>query len=141
MKDLLTRIAPLLLGLAAIGCDSTDPFGPEGDYEAIVLLTTSGTSPVKNQLALGGSLQLNLHSDGTTSGHLHFVASGGDPAFDADMTGTWIQDGSTIDITQAADTFVRDMVFMIERLGGNELMLTGDQVFDGTRVNVTLGRD
>jgi len=142
MKRILTGIAPLIVGLALIGgCDSTHPFGPEGEYEAIILFTTSGSSAPTNQLALGSSLQLDLHADGTTSGHLHFAASGGDPAFDADMAGTWTEDGSTVDITQPADTFVRDMVFTIERLGGNELILTGDQVIDGIRINVTLARD
>jgi hypothetical protein len=142
MKRSFTRTAVLVLSLTAIGaCDSTDAFGPEGEYEAYIFTTTSGTSAPTNQLVLGSSLQLNLNADGTTSGHLHLAASGGDPAFDADMTGTWTQDEGTIDITQAADTFVRDMIFRMERLGGNELILTGDQVFDGTRINLALGRN
>ena len=84
---------------------------------------------------------MNLASNGTTSGHLHIAASGAQPVLDADMAGTWTQNGDTIDFTQTADTFVRDMSFTIQRISTSVWALVGDQVFAGTRINLTLAHE
>ena len=73
--------------------------------------------------------------------HLHIVASGANAAFDADMAGTWTRNGNTVDFTQAADTFVRDMTFTIEQITDGTWFLVGDQVFGTTRVNVRLAQN
>jgi hypothetical protein len=46
----------------------------------------------------------------------------------------------TVDISQTADTFVKDMVFELapDPAGGWDLL--GDHVFSGTRVQITLKR-
>lgn len=140
MKHSLIRLAPVLLGIAALGAcgDSTSPGNsPAGSYAAIIFITT-GSSGQTNQLLIGSSLNMTLATNGTTSGHLHLAASNGNPAFDADMAGTWTRTGNLVDFTQAADTFVRDMVFTIEPISQNTWHLTGDQVFSGTRINLTL---
>ncbi|HEU4746872.1 MAG TPA: hypothetical protein VFS56_00110 [Gemmatimonadaceae bacterium] len=111
-----------------------------GSYTAIIFMST-GSSGQTNHLLAGSTFNIALDADGTTSGHLHIAASGGEPAFDADMAGTWIQTGDVIDFTQPADTFVRDMAFRIERIGPNELYLVGGHNFVGGRVDVTLARD
>jgi hypothetical protein len=140
VNQYLTRLATFaLIGVASTGCsDTTSPSEVTGSYSAIIFSST-GTSGQTNHLLAGSTFDITLHSDGSTSGHLHMITSTG--ALDADMGGTWTQSGDLVEFAQAADTFVRDMVFRIERIGGNEFFLVGDQIFSGTRINVTLGRD
>lgn len=134
----------LLIGLPALllACDdSTSPpaNSAAGTYTAIYFVTTGGSGQ-RNEIQAGSTLVLNLNANGTTSGHLHFAASTGSPAFDADMAGTWTQSGTAVDISQSADTFVRDMPFELtpDPAGGWDLV--GDQVFSGTRIQITLRR-
>jgi hypothetical protein len=134
----------LLIGLPALllGCDdSTSPptNSAAGNYTAIYFVTTGGSGQ-RNEIQAGSTLVLNLSGNGTTSGHLHIAASTGSPAFDADMAGTWTQSGTTVDISQSADTFVRDMQFELapDPAGGWDLL--GDEVFSGTRIQITLRR-
>lgn len=142
MKQHLMGFTALLLGVAGLSScgESTGSSPVVGSYTSIIFMTT-GSSGQTNQLLAGSSFNITLQADGTTSGHLHIAASGGEPAFDADMTGTWRQTGDVIDFTQAADTFVRDMAFRIERIGADELYLVGGQNFVGGRVDVTLARE
>ena len=81
---------------------------------------------------------MNLNSNGTTSGHLHVAANGTTPVVDADMAGTWTLNGDVVTFTQAADTFVRNMPFTVQRAGRNVVGMAGDLIFSGTRINVTL---
>ena len=120
--------------------DSTSPGRTEvGDYTAITFLTrTPPTGSYRDELQAGGSLTLSLSSNGTTSGHLHVAANGATPAVDADMAGTWSLNGDVVTFTQAADTFVRNMPFTVQRAGRNVVGMAGDQILSGTRINVTL---
>lgn len=134
----------LLVGLPALllGCDdSTSPSGNSaaGNYTAISFVTT-GSSGQRNEIQEGSTLVLNLNANGKTSGHLHMAASTGSSALDADMAGTWTQTGTTVEISQSEDTFVRDMPFELapDPAGGWDLI--GDSVFSGRRVQVTLRR-
>jgi hypothetical protein len=134
----------LLIGLPAfaLACgDSTAPGNTvAGNYTAASFVTTPTGGTARNELQAGSTLVLNLNSNGTTSGHLHVAANGTTPVFDADMTGTWTVNADVVDITQAADTFVRDMMFTVQRVSGNVVALVGDQVFSGGRVTVSLSR-
>jgi hypothetical protein len=135
--SLLSIVLPALF----LGCgDSTSPAEDMavGSYTAVYFVST-GTSGQKNELAVGGSLVLNLNANGTTSGHLHLVAPGGGPDFDADMAGTWTRTGMIVNIDQPADTFVRDMPFTLTPNVGS-WDLVGDQSFSGTNIRVTLSR-
>ena len=138
------KVAPMLVGVAAmVGCNGITSLakrGPVGAYTAIILVTTEN-SVATNELANGWSFTINLADDGTTSGHLHRAASGSNPAFDADMAGTWTQYGNTVEFTQAAETFVRGMPFTIESLTDRIWWLVGDDVFGTTRVNVRLAQN
>jgi hypothetical protein len=134
-----TLLCATAMAIAACGTDSTGIDLAAGNYTAIVF-TTSGSSGQTNQLALGGSLSLNLAANGTTSGHLHTAASGSDPALDADMTGTWTRTGNVVTISQTADTFVRDMPFAFTYDPAGAWTLTGDKTFNGTNIKVTLQR-
>ena len=121
--------------------DSTSPSGNSaaGNYTAIRFVTT-GTGGAKDEIQAGSTLILNLNANGTTSGHLHVAASSGSPVFDADMAGTWTQTGTTVDITQSADTFVRDMPLALTPDIAGGWILLGDQGFSGGRVEITLKR-
>ena len=141
MRQPLIRVSPLsflVAALLACGGDSTGPAQPPvGSYTAFQFVTTGGSGST-NQLLIGSTLQMNLAANGTTSGHLHLAASGSNPPLDADMAGTWTINGNLVDFTQAADTFVRDMAFRLQPIANGVWDLVGDQVFSGTRIQLTL---
>jgi hypothetical protein len=141
MKHSLMKLAPVVLvfaGMAACGGDSTTPpSGLVGTYQAVEF-TTTGSSGQTNQLLAGSTLNIALSSDHTTSGHVHVAASGSSPAFDADLTGTWIQTGNSVNFSQPADTFVESMTFAVVAASGGAWDLVGDGTFSGTAVHVTL---
>jgi hypothetical protein len=142
MKQSFMRTGPIFLGVAAIvacGGDSTSPSQPSvvGSYSAYQFVTVGGSGQT-NQLLIGSTVQITLASNGTTSGHLHFAASGSQPAFDADLAGTWSQTGNVIDFTQPVDNFVNDMLFTIQPVANGVWDLVGDDTFSGTHVLLTL---
>jgi len=137
--------APLAAALLLIACGD-DPAEPRltmtmvaGEYVAeqtlgaITFTTTEGGETI-DWLERGASLTITLATDGTTEGRL-FVPGmdedGGD--FDADLTGAWTLVGDTVRFSHAADTFVRDMPFVVR-----DGRLEGDRTFGGTRIRVVL---
>jgi hypothetical protein len=139
---LVKRIVPALAIAALVGCGSDSVVGgganpPVGSYAAIIFVTT-GTSGQTNQLTNGGSLNITLAANGTTSGHLHVSASGNNPALDADMAGTWTRQGNQIDFTQAADTFMNDLTFTYQPISNSSWHLAASQVIQGTKIDITL---
>jgi hypothetical protein len=143
MRRLFPRSSSLLLiGLPALllACgDSTGPSGPPlGSLTAKVFLTTPPGGSIRDELAAGSSLTLNLTSDGMTSGHLHVAAFGANPIFDADMAGTWSRNGDVVTFTQPADTFVRNMAFTIYQIDEKHWYLAGYQVISGTLIQLWL---
>lgn len=128
----------LLCAIVACGGDTTTgpPNAIVGNYEPSQWVTT-GASGQTNQLLAGSTLTLALAGNGTTSGHLHIAASGGNAAVDADMTGTWSEADNKVTISQSADTFVRNMTFNVVP-NGNRWSLTADQVLSNTRIQITL---
>lgn len=131
-------VATLVLSGIACGGDNTTAPPPTvaGNYTATQWVTT-GTSGQTNQLVAGSTLSLTLAANGTTSGHLHVAASGSNPAFDADMAGTWAESNNKVTISQSADTFVRNLTFNVVA-NGNRWSLSTDQVVSGTRIQLTL---
>jgi len=130
----------LLIGAAACGSDTTTepPNALVGSYTATQWETTGGSpSGQTNQLLAGSYLHITLASDGTTSGQLHVAASGSNPAVDADMAGTWSESNDKVTLSQSADTFVRNLTFTVVP-NGTKWSLTADQVFSGTRIQITL---
>ena len=129
-------LLPLSLSLA-VGC--SDPLTPEslaGTYVA-TSFTISG-DVTEDVLAAGGSLTITFNAGGTTSGSL-FVPAGsfdsGGMDFTADMAGTFILANEAITLTQAADSFVRDLTWTVE---GNRMNGTGS--FSGVTIIVVLSR-
>jgi hypothetical protein len=143
MKRALMRISPILLAAAAIiacgGSDSSSPNGTVAGSYTATQFTTTGSSGQTNQLLAGSTLAINLAGNGATTGHLHLAASGGNPAFDADMAGTWAQTGSTVTFSQSADTFVRNIPFTAVA-NGSKWALEGNGSFSGTAVQITLSQ-
>ena|ERR1700674_898985 len=133
----------LLVGLPAVllacGGSTTAPSGNSaaGSYTAIYFRTT-GNAGQKDEIMAGSTLILDLSTAGTTSGHLHIAASGGNPAFDADMAGRWTQTGFTVNISQSADTFVRNTSFSMSLDPAGGWDLSGDANYANTRVQVVL---
>src|SRR5437868_2085012 len=127
-------------GIACGGDNTTAPkTAVAGNYVATQWVTT-GTSGQTNQLLAGSTLDLTLADNGSTSGHLHVAASGGNPAFDADMAGTWSESNNKVTISQSADTFVRNLSFNVVA-NGNTWSLSTDQVVSGTRIQLTLDQN
>jgi hypothetical protein len=133
----------IVMSALLLACgDSTSPSEDfaTGNYTAIYFVTT-GNSGMRDEIMAGSTLTLNLNANGTTSGHLHVAASAGTPAFDADMAGTWFRAGTTVDINQTADSFVKDMPFeLTPDPAGTSWDLVGDAGFSGTRVQIILRR-
>jgi hypothetical protein len=54
------------------------------------------------------------------------------------MAGTWQRHGDEIEFTQAADTFMNDLVFTFQPISSNTWHLVGSQVIQGTQISITL---
>ena len=135
--QLISTVAAVA-AIAACGSSSTSPQSPlVGSYSAFQWVTTGGSGQT-NQLTIGSTLQITLNADGSTSGHMHLAASNGAPAADFDMAGTWNESNNVVDFTQTADTYVRNIIFAVQPIATGVLDLVGDQVFSGTRVQLTL---
>lgn len=132
--------ATLVMLGATAACGSDDATGPgmpdvAGSYDATVL-TASALGATHDMLAEGASIHLVLAEDGTSSGHLfvpatEFTGEG----VDEDLAGSWTLDGTTVTLTQSADTFLRDVP-----LGVDGAQLIGDQTIGGVAVHLVLER-
>ena len=147
-----TRYLVLILGAALTlgACDDSpttlDPTAQAmaavaGEYSAggslgAISLTTEDDGETLDWLAAGASMQVRLTADGKTTGRLFIPGAdedGGD--MDADLTGTWSLESGKIHFQHPADTFIRDMEFVVE---GKRMV--GDETFDGIRVRLELAR-
>ena len=120
------------------GCgDSSDsePFGDiAGYYVSTSFMVTPTGGSAEDVLAAGGLLTIGLEPNGTITGTLDVPGgvAGGQPIHE-DLFGTATRSGNTLVMEQSADTFVRDVVWLI-----GPGTLTGRYVgADGT-VEVTL---
>ena len=129
-----TTFLALSLSLA-VGC--SDPLTPEsivGTYAASTFALSGGVT--EDVLTVGGILTITFHPGGTTSGGL-FVpaassASGGVDST-ADMAGTFTLENDSFILTQAADSFVRDLAWTYD--GG---LINGTGTFSGVTITVVL---
>jgi hypothetical protein len=138
---LLCGAAISAVSLAACGRDviTATPESLSGAYTAAVFTTTPSGGQTTDQKALGGFINITLNDDHTTTGQLHVAASNGSPAFDGNMAGTWSIIGTEVRFVQAADTFMRNMVFNVASATGvSGTSLIGDFTTGGTRIQVTL---
>ena len=144
-RALVAVVVLAIMGTAACGenaapempMGNNDPPGTQevaGSYSATVFTVTEGGTTT-DLLAQGASIDLLLKTDGQTSGRL-FVPGGNEDGsdLDADLTGTWSISGSSVNLTQTADTFLRDMTFVV----GNDNTLEGEETFGSATVRVSL---
>ena len=139
----LSFLAPAIAILLLIGCD--DPVTPvtpvtaaslAGTYSATTFTVTPPGQSLIDVLAAGGSLNITLNANGSTTGTLFVpAAASGSGDVTESMTGTFTISGSTVDFTQTADTFVKDMPFTIS---GNTLR--GNETYAGAVVVLVLTR-
>jgi hypothetical protein len=126
----------LLPAVAVLSCsDSLAPDTVAGNYTLHSLAVTTDTGGTVDWKSLGTTWTMSLAPNGTTTGQLFIPGAaedGGD--FTADMAGTWTAVGDTIEFHQTADTFVRDMPFVVR----DDSLLTGDHDFGSVRIQVTL---
>jgi hypothetical protein len=132
-------LLPFVLALALGGCDSpTEPptvASVSGEYQASTLALTQGGQS-QDFLAVGAELTVSLKPDGTTTGRL-FVPEGDEDGRDLreDLMGRWTLRGDTVRFQQGADTFLRDMPFLVR---GRRL--EGEYAAGGGRLRVVLQR-
>jgi hypothetical protein len=136
-----SMMSALALVVLASSCGDDNGFTPTPEsvagpyYSSTFLVTQNGITA--DILALGGSIDINLASDGLVTGHL-FVpnGNGGGSDLDLDLQGTWELNGTTVTFHMPnVDTFVRDVPFTV---GTNTL--TGDRTSSETRIQVVLTR-
>ena len=121
--------------LASCDDDPTAPGAPDGAYEATAWTAIEG-GVTTDVLAAGGTFDIVLTPQGGTTGLLFIPGSvTGEGDLESSLVGTWTQTGSVIDFHHAADTFVRDMSFVIDGA-----TLVGDRTFGDLRIRVTLTR-
>ena len=131
-------LAVSLAGVMLAGCADdpvVPPPGAPGDYHATRFALSTTGQPI-NLLAAGASLSISLGDDHQTSGRLQIPAAvtGGIP-LDQSLAGTWRQSHDTVFFSGTADTFVRDVPFLLRGA-----TLVADQTRNGTRLQVTLAK-
>lgn len=130
----------VLLGLLA-ACGSDDlgpaPLDVAGSYSATVFTVVPDGMPSIDALAEGSTLSIVIAADNAVTGTLALPAAvTGDEAFQANMAGTAVVDGTTVRFTQSADSFVRDLTWTID---GTALRVV-DQQAGAARFTITLQR-
>ena len=133
-SKLVMAASLVALGSSACADDPVvPPAGAPGDYRATRFsLSTSG--PPVNLLAAGASLSLALGEDHTTAGRLLLPADvTGGQAIDANLSGSWRQSNDTVFFSGPADTFIRDVPFVIRGA-----TLVADDTDGGSHLQVTL---
>lgn len=135
----LCRLSVAVLALAAIGACADDPNVPPvpvavgGQYHATTFTLSLG-GPAISLLTLGASINITLAPDHTTTGRLIVpAAAAGGEAIDEDLAGTWRQSSDTVYFSQSADTFIRDVPFVV-----HGATLVGHQEEPDGSVDVTL---
>lgn len=109
--------------------------GVPGAYHATTFALSSGGQSV-NLLALGATLSMTLAEDHTTTGRLLVPAAlAGGTAVDESLAGSWRQSNDTVYFSESADTFVRDVPFLIRGT-----TLTGEETTTEGRLQVTLSK-
>jgi hypothetical protein len=121
--------------VAACSSNAVAPPDVNGDYVATTFSVVQNGVPI-NELQAGAHVTISLASDGTTTGIL-FLPHGNADSSDLilDLSGTWTIQDRTVRFSNAADSFVRDMSFMV--VGS---ALVGDYADATTRVRLVLNR-
>jgi hypothetical protein len=125
-----------LAAVAMVSCGGPlEPSDIAGTYTA-TLFTISGEES-GDVLAAGGSLQLVLEADGSTSGTMVIPAVFSEDGVEVslDLTGTFTVNDAIVSFNHVADTFVRDVMWEVD---GSTLRT--DATFSDTSIEVVLTR-
>lgn len=115
---------PIRLLHALVGCLTlavmsgcrrpTDPDPLVGTWLATTFQVAPTGQPPVNMLAAGATLGLNVANNFVVAGTLVVPASvTGTSTFTADMAGTATRTDNTVRFSQSADSFVRDLTFLL----------------------------
>lgn len=128
----------LVSAVALAGCGETiDASAPiAGTYSASVFRVTPSGQSLIDVLGAGGSLAITIDGSNGVSGTLTIPASIAGTLLTQSMAGYAITTGTTLQFTQSADTFVRNLTWTIS---GTTLTVTA-QVVSGTTYTITLTR-
>ncbi|MGH7636102.1 MAG: hypothetical protein ACREOK_00495 [Gemmatimonadaceae bacterium] len=144
---------PLMLFAVAACSDASGPSlsATAGTYAAVqdadrdvggLVFRTTTDGAETDWLERGATIDVVLRSDGTTEGRLFIPdidVETGEPQpgtdFDESLAGSWTISGNRVSLDHAADTFLRDMDFIV-----NGSTLTGTATFDGVEIQVVLQR-
>ena len=132
---LLAALASTAMVAACADDPNVPPPGVPGQYHATTFATTNG-GPTVDLLALGASFTMVLARDHTTTGRLIVpaAASGGN-GVDESLAGSWRQSNDTVYFDGPADTFVRDVPFVVRGAS-----LEAQYNTPGGQVRVTLSK-
>lgn len=137
MRRRASRFAPAAL-VCLFACGGGDGFTPTeetvaGTYEASAFTVTSGAGTT-DLLAIGGTVDVTLAPDGTTSGRLFLPGGEEDGSdLDQDLTGTWTLADQTVTFEPTSDTFIGEVEFLAGRN-----TLTGEGPVGGVSVFLQL---
>lgn len=111
--------------------------GPaDGDTFGAIVFTADTAAISRDLIAEGGSIELSLAADGSTTGRLFIpdpaVPDGSNDVVE-DLAGTWTASDGVLTLSQPADTFLRDLRFEFR-----DDRLVADRRFGGVRVRVVL---
>lgn len=127
--------AALALVLACADDPIVPAAGVPGQYHATRFTVARSGVPV-NLLAVGASLSLVLADDHTTAGRLIVPAGGaGGTPIDQSLSGSWSASHDTVFFAGPADTFIRDVPFLVRGA-----MLVADDSAGDARVQVILSK-
>lgn len=137
MRRLLTRLMLAALPVAlACSSDSLSVDDILGPYTATTFTFKPSGGAQVDVIGGGGSMELTLFANGTSTGTLSVPASiTGGTALLESMAGTFTFSGTTVTFAQAADTFVRDVTWSAD---GNRLIC--DETSGGDQIHVILTR-
>ena len=135
LRFLLAALASTAVVAACADDPNVPPSGVPGQYRATTFSSSAG-GPTVDLLTLGASLTMTLDPDHTTTGRLVVPAavSGGN-GVDESLAGSWRQSNDTVYFDGPADTFVRDVPFVIRGAALEALYIT-----PGGEVRVTLNK-
>ena len=125
------KLLAAAVALFAVACTNTnEPPTITGSYTATTFTKTPTGGSAINVLAQGGSISLTIAENKATTGSVFEPASAnGGTALQASLAGTAIQAGTKVNFSQTADTFVRDLNWIVV---GNTLQVTNQAGLDAT---------
>lgn len=128
--------AALLFASACADDPDVPAAGLPGVYQATSFTVAAPGAPAVNLLAAGAALRISLGSDHNTSGRLTVPATvTGGPAIDESLAGSWRESHDTVYFDGPADTFVRDVPFIVRGA-----TLSAEEVAPELHLQVTLSK-